>query len=564
MGLPSSKSGRSDALLCALVVCAAELLTFPISQWPLGDEFSYARTALDFANTGHFLYNGWSTASLGWLPLYGAAWIKIFGYSIVLLRLSMLPLAFASIYLFHRILARFGAARGTAALGALSLGLTPLFLPLTAFLLTDLPSLLVTLVCVAMCQRAVAAPTARATMLWIIGAGILNIVGGTVRQTAFLGVLVIVPSTAWLLRGRRGVLPAGIATMGVGAVCIAAFLHWCGLQPYFLREQLILAPVHRPELERIRHDLVGALLVLSLVTLPAGVAWIAALPRLGKGPSIRLAVLLCILVVAVLLHGHAFQPWLEPWLEPILHTIGFTDYISLRIGGSLLAVAVVWAAAETLFARRQLLLQPSAPEISAALWLLGPYSIVYALLMIPRGLFVGIQDRYMLGLVFPAIVCALLCYRRWFGPRVPALCIVTLAASAVLGICGTHNIFAQTRAADSLQQELQNAGVPRTSISAGFGNDEWVEVELVGHVNSGFITVPAHAYDLSAREWNVTPECSTGHAYLIPKIRPIYIIQPGLSSCFAPSSFPPVTWTSWFPPFHRQSYINLIPPDKIP
>jgi hypothetical protein len=30
------------------------------------DDFSYIKTALVYAQTGHFVYNGWATAMFGW------------------------------------------------------------------------------------------------------------------------------------------------------------------------------------------------------------------------------------------------------------------------------------------------------------------------------------------------------------------------------------------------------------------------------------------------------------------------------------------------------------------
>ena len=39
-----------------------------------------------------------------------------------------------------------------------------------------------------------------ASLLWLCIAVLVNVAGGTVRQIAWLGALVMVPSTAWLLR----------------------------------------------------------------------------------------------------------------------------------------------------------------------------------------------------------------------------------------------------------------------------------------------------------------------------------------------------------------------------
>ncbi len=202
--VPTENDERSDSirngLLCALAVAVCVLIANPVVNMPYIDEFSYAKTALEFARTGHIVYNGWATAMLGWQIPWGALFIKIFGFSFTVVRFSMLPIAMVTVYLFHQILRRFGINPGNAVLGALTMALSPLFLPLAASYMTDVPGLLVILACIYMCQRAVAARTDQAAIMWLCSAMVVNVAGGTVRQIAWLGALVMVPSTAWLLR----------------------------------------------------------------------------------------------------------------------------------------------------------------------------------------------------------------------------------------------------------------------------------------------------------------------------------------------------------------------------
>ena len=98
---------RRNALLCALLVGACVLLAFPVATTAASDDFSYSKTALEFARTGHFRYNGWATAMLGWQIAWGAFFIKLFGFSFTCLRLSTAPVAMATVYLLHQILVRF-------------------------------------------------------------------------------------------------------------------------------------------------------------------------------------------------------------------------------------------------------------------------------------------------------------------------------------------------------------------------------------------------------------------------------------------------------------------------
>lgn len=171
-------SARRNALLCALVLAFCVLVVHPVGGEGYLDDFSYAATALDFGRTGHVIYNNWAAATQGCMIPWGALFIKLFGFSFFTLRMAMLPFALASVYLFHRVLARFGLSQRNASIGALTLALSPVFFPLTMSYMTDMPGVFVILVCVAMCQRAVEAGSSKATILWLVFAALLNVAGG--------------------------------------------------------------------------------------------------------------------------------------------------------------------------------------------------------------------------------------------------------------------------------------------------------------------------------------------------------------------------------------------------
>src|SRR5438309_5669618 len=226
------RRSQRNGLICACIVAACVLVTYPVAEMGFQDDWSYIRTALEFARTGHFVYNGWATAMLGWIIPWSAVFIKIFGFSFTLVRLSMLPVTMACIYLFHASLVRFGIRDRNAVLGALTVGLSPIFLPMAAGYMTDVAGLFVIVLCLYLCQRAAAARSDRAAVLWLCCAAISNVVGGTVRQICWLGALVMVPSTVWLLRKRRGGIATGISLWGVSILGVLACLHWWNSQRY--------------------------------------------------------------------------------------------------------------------------------------------------------------------------------------------------------------------------------------------------------------------------------------------------------------------------------------------
>src|ERR1700728_1694094 len=97
MGFNSSVLPRASWrswVLCRLLVVAVVLACNPTGETGYQDDWTFARTAAFFAQTGHFVYNCWASEPLGWLILWTAPFIKIFGFSYLVVRLSLLPIVF--------------------------------------------------------------------------------------------------------------------------------------------------------------------------------------------------------------------------------------------------------------------------------------------------------------------------------------------------------------------------------------------------------------------------------------------------------------------------------------
>src|SRR6185503_12459313 len=90
-----------EGLLCGVFVVVLICCARPYAEMGFIDDWSYVKTAFEYARTGHFVYNGWATAMLGWQIPWGAVFLKLFGYSFTAARLSMLPIDFASVWLFY-------------------------------------------------------------------------------------------------------------------------------------------------------------------------------------------------------------------------------------------------------------------------------------------------------------------------------------------------------------------------------------------------------------------------------------------------------------------------------
>lgn len=568
------KSGRSptlNGLLCALAMATAVLISNPSADMPFLDDFSYVKSALDFANTGHIVYNGWAVEILGWLVPWGAIFIKLFGFSFRVVQFSMLPLAMAIVFLFHQVLRRFDIAPANAILGTLTLALSPLFLPLAASFMTDIPGLLVIVVCIYMCQRAVAANTDRSTLMWLCVATAVNVAGGTVRQIAWLGSLIMVPSTAWLLRQRQAMKAATALLFVLAFAGVEACMQWFAHQPYSVPEHIIAGPIHAKTIVHLGAQLFKTFLCLVLVLLPLSIAWLSAGRRLGRDARLRIAGAVAVTVlIAILLYRHGtLQGWLMPWLTYLIagqsslmgprpDFVGLTGTkltISLLVVVAALIFFELWIAGTREKRQGSEEWQSRWAEIR---WILGPFSFSYLLLLGPRGAFSIIQSRYLLGLVPGAIAVLLLLYQERIAPQLPGVAIATLAAFAIFSIAGTHDLFSESRAVAQTIRTLEDSGISRYLIQAGFPDDGWAQIQHGGHINDPRIEIPAGAYHYTGFNLTYPRPYTNWFGDMTPAIVASYFIVPEQLYGLAPTNFPPVHYTTWLPPFDRTLYVQQL------
>jgi hypothetical protein len=546
---------RSGAL-CGLLVVAVVLACGLTGEIGFNDDWSYGRTAAIFAQTGHVVYNGWAAPTEGWLILWAAPFIRIFGFSYLLIRLSLLPIVFATIFLFHQSLLRFGFTERHASFGALTLGLSPIFLPPASGFMTDIPALMVTVLCLLLCQIAVAQKEDRSVILWLLAAALTNLVGGTVRQTAFLGILLMIPAVGWWQRKRRGVLPATAIMTAIGCAWIFLFLKWYHAQPYSLTNAISPPTL---TLQALGHPLwqlyANTFFVLVAVSpvIACNLTTILYLPRKRFWGAYA-----CFSALVLFTSPH----WARGQLGDALAHFGisvFYVFVSVLVGLALLFFVLVLRRRSVRHAEEPAagLLSPPPQSWTTVFWLLGPFSLGYFGLMLLIGWTDQIWERYLLELLPIVIVCLLkTCQDRVQSiPKVAILALALLGCAGFAKASGRHSAGrAVLRAANILRAE----NVPRTAIDAGLEYDGETQLDAAGHVNkSGEMRAPAAA----DRPYVPPPWLPSDFDYLslYPAIVPRYFLVAEPDPDLVPSKYPPVGYTTVMPPFHRFIYIDQLP-----
>lgn len=571
-----------SGFLCGCVVVLAVLSAHPFAEMGFIDDWSYIKTAQEYARTGHFVYNGWATAMLGWQVPWSALFIRVFGFSFTVARLPTLVSAFFTIWLFHSILTRCGIHRRNAAFGALMLGLSPVFIPMAASLMTDINGLFIILLCMYMCLRALYARTDRAAFCWLAFAALVNVAGGTVRQNSWLGALVLVPTTAWMMRSRRGALFVGIAAWCLSGLGIYACWRWWQQQPYSVPESVFAKPV---ALGYFPGYAIKIALCFGLLLFPLLATWFVPIGRfrgrIRAGLIAFAAFTTAWMIVRYkrgLLDG-AELPWgigdlvgaqgIDPrtnWLMlgtlPVSLTTGIRAVISLCV---IVSLVVFFA---DLLANRRLSesLHNDSPHNEANLlaWndlvtFIAPFSLAYVCLLLPRAFHFYFYDRYFLGLIPIGILLLLNLYQRNVRSQVSLLSYTVLAIFATYSIAATHDWFALNRARIIATNTLAAGGVPAIHIQGGMEINGWTEINTHGFVNEKRVVNPSNAYRSNPPKPKLPPACSFWFDSFTPEISPRYFLVLNPLPCLANSRFDKVAYDTWLPPFRRAVYIQQRP-----
>jgi len=548
---------RIPAILCALAVLLCEILAHPVANMGVCDDGPYILIARTLANTGHIVYNGWPAAMLGWQLYLGAAFIKIFGFSFTVVRMSTICVAMITAAVLQRTLVLAGITERNATFGTLVLVLSPLYLVLTATFMSDITGLFAIVICLYGCLRALHARTQRAMIFWLCFAVATNAVCGTSRQICWLGILILVPSTLWLLRGHRRVLLAGSFANLAGIVFIFACLQWLKHQPYVQPERLL------PETFPLLHvfgQLGNLLLNIPVLILPLFAIF---LPEVRRNRPRILAILAAVFFFyffiasypSHLRGGFLLEPtigWQAGWVgvHGIFEGISVRGKAPLFLSRSVQVLLTLisfggLAGLITVLVRRP---NPSSPTTSPTLpWrqlavLIAPFTLLYVLLLVPRAT-TWLFDRYLLPLLVIAVLSLVRYYQDRISPRLPLATLALITMTAAWGVTITHNVFSLYRGRAAVAAELRASGIPDTSVDNGWEYNLDVELEHAPTINYPTLAVPAHVYV------PVPPPlpgvCPMERYNYTPHIHPLYGVSFDPDACYGLASFAPVHYSRW-------------------
>ena len=578
-------------LFCAVMVLAAMALTVPVAECGVNDDWSYTKVALDLAQTGHVIYNWWTGPILVAQAAWGALFIKLFGFSFLTVRLSTAPLAIGCAVLLYGLHRRAGLPPRLAILGTLLITLAPPFIMNAVTFMSDVPGLFFLLASACGFVRAaetldgIGSNTAMVKLpgpFWgWLGLGVASgIVGGCVRQTDW-----ILPWLAplWLLVRRRTyrhlpfarlpLLCASMATVAVAALVIAWYRNQPNAVPTDAGAGLEQALDFRVPLFvgrlALRLLLTAVFLIFPLLVVLPGLfrSW-----RKESSPtSAQLGVVLLLAaLVGISIWRILDYRWPFPWLDtlyifpfllgtyPIPHS-AVTPLLSLtsREVISLFFIAVISGISATgvmMAGSRRLRMVKTEMNRSLPVpfTLFICFAVVYVPLLLLKGLLpdgFGIFDRYLLPVLPVGTIGFLMLFHRWTGrASAPWPAWPLLALFSAFGIVQAHDYFAQLRARVAITGYLEQHGIPRTRILAGFEYDGWTQITAGGD-NQGVVQKPeSPGFDTWYKPWTC------------PRVRPDYVVAVAPHPDLLNTDVPAVGYVCWLPPFHRRLTVQTRDP----
>lgn len=571
------------AIACALTPIIFYVMIRPYAEIGINDDWAYIKTTQVLAQTGHIVYNGWEAAMLGWQAYFGAWFVKLFGFSFTAVRFSTVIEAMTTAFLLQRIFERAGLNSWNATLATMCFVLSPLYLPLTYTFMSDVPGVLCIVVCLYMCLRAVAAAGERSAMAWVGLAALTNALGGTARQIAWLGVLIMVPSTLWLLRRNRRVLIAGCLFWIAGIGIAVAAMHWFARQQYILPESAIPDRIGQESLLHLMRIGWRSTGQLAFLAIPVLLMFAGSLRSWNRRKVVAVAtVLLCFAVPAIVLIVIGdVNPLLAPFVSDYMtaSTVERLDAIaaqglhlpaawnSLHIFLTGATVLGIVSLAACLFAGKDRRPSLKQTETEGA-WrrfcvIAGPFSMAYAALL---GLVVLRNDtynffgRYLLPLLAILLLVLVRFYQQRVREHLPWLIVLPIAIFGGFAVTATHDTFALYRGYASAIGRMQSSGVLAANIDGPWEFEGWTEIEKTGHVNDSRIRVPQDAY-APHRQIDFSSDCE-GNLFLTlaPAIKPVYAITLDPDECRGEAAFPPMEYRTWIAPHANWIYSVRLPP----
>ena len=547
---------------CAsLAVIAAFLAVNPVLEMGINDDWTYARISQLLVETGRLHYDGWTKAMVGVHAVWGAIFIKAFGFSFNILRVSTVVTAAGCALVCHAICRRLGLKPAMSAFTAMVLMLSPLAIALTPTFMTDITGLFLSLLVLYCVLRCTQANTNGAIIGWLLATVCAGVLGGSVRQVLFLPPCSMVASVMAVRSRSRLVVMTGMGALICLGASAAALLSWQYAQPGAVHDLVRLPVLSWPQIDRSAHDVVSSALTVLALAMPI-LASALTIPAVWKKGGIG-----ALLTVGLVVGAGIFQRSLilPPWLGNVVTEYGGLPPNLTILGdkpvvlppGARILFAITMYLAASLVAG--VALRALGDRFRSFDWRKPRFSdrrgLTFAVIVLPAtGLYCAailsrslsgaiIFDRYFLPVMAAVLPALALLHHSLVSTRVTRMGWAFLAFFAALGIAMTHDQIAVSRATLTATDRVISAGLSRPCVSAGYEYDGWTQLLSGGAILEPGLVLRGR---LHPRFW---------FGFSTPAVKACYYVVLSPQSGLMPSEFQPVRYSTWLPPRQREVLI---------
>ena len=502
-GAQDRRSLRGDLLPIAAIIViwlATILIVNPRGEFPLNDDWCYARSVYVLLHTGALKFVPILTTTLVAQVLWGALFCLPFGFSFMALRASTLILGLVGILAVYALLREIGAPRWVAVLGSLTVALNPIYFQLSNTFMTDVPFFAFGALSIYAYLRGMR----RESGAWIAVGVIFSLAATLTRQ---LGIAIPIGFAAgYLARNgvRRRNIATAIAPVAIVLAALLVYLKWLefsGRLPEFFNKQAADAAEFLASgfdnviagvaiVTRTALVYLGLFLFPFLISTPGGHK---SLPRRWEITNRLCAGALFAVIMGTLIAERKWMPLcgncigdfgLGPatlydtgvFLLPNLPAAPEWFWIVVTVVGALGAALVfhrILASVEMLFMRGS-----ASSDERAAIVMALAISLLLLGAVAPLAK-IAYYDRYFLFLMPVLMVMIVLTSRSLTTPS-RALKLIGIAVLLIWGgvaVCGTHDYLAWNRARwKALDDMMRNMRVPIERIEGGYEFDGWYRI----------------------------------------------------------------------------------------
>mgnify|MGYP006291516737 CR=1 FL=1 len=461
------------------------LIVNPLGDFPLNDDWAYAQNVFQLAEKGTFYLSDWPAMTLIVHTLLGYLFAKVFGFSFIVLRLSVWLLGLVALVSFYQLIKQLNASKAIMFITAFCLALNPLFFLHSFSFMTEISFLAMFLLALRCYSRFFIT----CELKFIFWGSFFSLLATMIRQPGIL--LPVAFLIGYLVSGKWEQKP--LLIMFVALIIITGALigwpmilqHYDMLPGSYSSIQDLIAHVNRPGFLYSLFFRTSMLLIyFGIFLLPVSVLifWTLwnQLNKTGRIVAISVSVIAVSAVVINISHFPAGNVFYNMGLGPkvLKDTYWNVNVRPVFPDSVLLLKYILGIAGAFLFAFNLMAVilklgfkKPAGPLNRINLFIIALAAGYIVFLFSGKYFF----DRYYLPLL-PLVLILMITSARIRTRKFPlAISIAVLGLIAWFSIAATHDYFAWNRARWAGLNHLLKSGETPSNIDGGFEFNAWYD-----------------------------------------------------------------------------------------